>query len=279
MKLESDMRSVHTTKKAAEPEYSFVELFHEYTKLNRENIVHLAQRREQIAANPNLVKMMACSWKSYEGLELVWLPPPELGEASLEQLLQSRCWSTAASNFHFSGRPIELHHLGTALAFSYGIMPGRHRTDHPAAESFRAVPSASALYSLEIYVIAFNIDGLSEGVYHYRVMDHSLDILRKGSLRKEFMAILPHGELCEKASVALVITSIFRRNLMRNMNRGYRLILNEAGAVMQNLHLTGAALGFAIRPLEEFYDDELGSLIGIDNVDEACVSACLAGGN
>jgi len=73
--------------------------------------------------------------------------------------------------------------------------------------------------------------------------------------------------------VILVMTMMFRRNLSKYLFRGYRFIMNDVGAVTQNLYLTGTALKLGTCALGGFMDDELGTLLGIDNVEEA-VALC-----
>jgi hypothetical protein len=49
--------------------------------------------------------------------------------------------------------------------------------------AFRSAPSAGALYPVETYIVANNVEGLEAGLYHYNVKGHILERLREGQLR------------------------------------------------------------------------------------------------
>ena len=56
--------------------------------------------------------------------------------------------------------------------------------------AYRTAPSAGALYPLEVYVVAGNVDGLHTGIYMYRPQEHELEKVAGGDVR---------GELCAAA--------------------------------------------------------------------------------
>jgi hypothetical protein len=48
---------------------------------------------------------------------------------------------------------------------------------------FRTYASAGALYPVEVYVVAGEVEGLVPGVYHYAPLEHGLVLLRSGDFR------------------------------------------------------------------------------------------------
>ena len=48
---------------------------------------------------------------------------------------------------------------------------------------FRTYACAGALYPVEVYVVAGEVEGLDPGLYHYAPLEHGLSSLRSGDLR------------------------------------------------------------------------------------------------
>jgi len=54
------------------------------------------------------------------------------------------------------------------------------------------VPSAGALYPLELFVIAKNVKGLENGKYHYLPPDHALDLIEHGCFSENLASACLH---------------------------------------------------------------------------------------
>ena len=88
--------------------------------------------------------------------EFISLPDPvTTGEKPLEALLQQR---RSVREYQEAG--LDLSAIGQLLWAAQGITDSR---------GFRTAPSAGALYPLELYVVAGNVDGLAPGVYNLSV--------------------------------------------------------------------------------------------------------------
>ncbi|MGO9232207.1 MAG: SagB family peptide dehydrogenase [Bryobacteraceae bacterium] len=258
-------------------DYSITETFHEFTKLNRENIKILMERVGTIVHDPRTRTMMARSWKTYRGHQRIQMPPPQLGEIKLEDALRARRSLSAFHGLSLSGEPITFAELGGVLGLSYGVTAVRRIPETTQDQGFRAATSAGGIYPLEIYAVVFRVDGLEEGIYHYRAIDHSLEAVRLGPCQADFLQLTAFRDMCLKAATVLVISAVFRRNLCKYLHRGYRFMMNDAGAVVQNMYLTGTALGLGTCALGGFLDDDLGRLLGIDNVEEAPILGFVLG--
>jgi SagB-type dehydrogenase family enzyme len=258
-------------------DYSISETYHEYTKLNRENIKVLMQRVGTIVHDSRLRTMMARSFKTYRGHPRIAMPPPELGDMKLQDALRARRSVSAFNGLSLSGQPITLAELSGVLGLSYGVTAVRRIPETNQGQAFRAATSAGGLYPLEIYALAFRVTGLEEGIYHYRVIDHSLETVRPGPCQTDFLQLTAFRDMCLKAATVLAITAVFRRSYCKYLHRGYRFIMNDAGAVIENMYLTGTGLGLGTCALGGFLDDDLGRLLGIDNVEEAPVLCFVLG--
>jgi SagB-type dehydrogenase family enzyme len=143
---------------------------------------------------------------------------------------------------------------------------------------FRAVASGGALYPLELYVVAFKVDGLDPGVYHYGVETGHLDIVKPGEYLAAFKNVVySDGIDADHASLAIVVTAAFRRNTIKYLDRGYRMILMEAGEAAQNLCLVATSMDLGACLLGGFNDDQLSEFLDIDGVDEAPLLPVLVG--
>ncbi|HET6762329.1 MAG TPA: SagB/ThcOx family dehydrogenase, partial [Longimicrobiaceae bacterium] len=145
----------------------------------------------------------------------------------------------------------------------------------------RAVPSADGLHPLETYVIAADVDGLAPGIYHFNAWLHCLEALDPDTadgVRRRLDACLPLDEgAAGTASAALAVTATPARICAVHGDRGYRMLLAEAGGVGHALHLGARALGLRAREVHSFFDARLERLLEIDGVDEIAVGLHLLG--
>jgi SagB-type dehydrogenase family enzyme len=236
---------------------SLSEMFHENTKLTPLSGRAYGQHIANILRSPTANILMNSPYKLYnlmDQIELTSLEP----QTELEKTIAAR-----RSHRQFSGEAISKEELSKLLFFSYG------RTDHKSR--FRAVASGGALYPLELYILALNVEGLERGIYHYNIENHCLDVVSRGDFWPAAKSCLWLSDIEEPEKVAMivVVTAIFPRNTMKYLDRGYRLILMEAGEVAQNMSLLAISAGLGALLLGGFIDNALSELLGIDGLDEA----------
>ena len=258
-------------------DHSIAETFHETTKLNRENVGLLAKRVGLIVRDPKIRTMLSRSWKTYRGQPSISLPKVDLGTMSLADALNGRESISSRPGAAFAGRPVTLQQLAGVLGGSYGLTRSIPISGTDETQYFRPTTSAGGLYPLEIYPIVFRVEGVPEGVYHYNPKEHSIESVRPGPCMADFLNVTTYVDMCRSASVVLAVTSVFHRNMSKYLHRGYRFIMNDAGALLQTFYLAGTALGLGTCALGGFFDDELGNLLGVNNVDEAPVICFLLG--
>jgi SagB-type dehydrogenase family enzyme len=167
----------------------------------------------------------------------------------------------------FEKQPLSLAELARLLYFANGTT-GRIGSGKRVIH-LRAAPSAGALYSGEVYLVAERVRGLAPGLYYYAVVEHQLVELRLGSLMQEVARALERPGAFESAPAAVLLSNVFPRYSQRYANRGYRFALIDSGHIGENLRLaaSSARLGEA-GPLR-FCDDALNALIGVDGREEA----------
>lgn len=164
---------------------------------------------------------------------------------------------------------LKLNAVATVLHYAYGISRPNNQSKVPS--SFRMVPSAGALYPLELFLHASHVTELTPGLYHYHPIRNSLRLLRAGEETERIAAGLLQPELAENASLIIFMTALFERSTFKYGDRGYRYILMEAGHVGQNINLVSTSLGLASMNIGGFRDREIDEYLGVDGLNHSIV--------
>jgi len=159
---------------------------------------------------------------------------------------------------------LSLAEVSTLLFYTYGAT--RDNAGTGISRSFRIVPSGGALYPLELYFYSTHIENIDDGFYHYNPIKNELRHIKKGNHNKALSQAIIQKEFVSDASILVFITAIFERSIFKYGERGYRLILLEAGHVSQNLALVSNALGLGHLCIAGFYDRKLDEILNIDGV-------------
>ncbi len=106
-------------------------------------------------------------------------------------------------------------------------------------EDFRGYPSAGARYPLELYLAAFDIEGLDAGIYHFSPFDGSLEKLWMGDFKIKISEALNGAidDFEEKAKGFLIITSIEKRTTFKYGDGGKAFPYIEVGYMGANIIL------------------------------------------
>ncbi|UCB53679.1 MAG: SagB/ThcOx family dehydrogenase [Candidatus Zixiibacteriota bacterium] len=127
----------------------------------------------------------------------------------------------------------------------------------------RTAPSAGALYPLEIYLLAGEIEGLEPGLYHYRPADHSISQIQVRDLRSEITEASLGQDQILKAPATLIIAAIYERTTRKYGERGVRYVHQEVGSVCQNVHLQAESLSLGTVWIGAFDDQDVKEALGI----------------
>ena len=180
----------------------------------------------------------------------IMLPEPRTtGEISIEEAMRNR-----RSVRRYTEEAITLNDLSQLLWAAQGIT---------SEEGFRTAPSAGALYPLEVYVVAGNVDGLSDGVYRYRAEGHTLQRIRDGDLRKNLSECALHQTQITDAAVDIVFAAAFKRTTAKYGERGVRYVYIEAGHAAQNVYLQAESSGLGVCAVGAFDEQEVSKLLAL----------------
>lgn len=172
--------------------------------------------------------------------------------------------------------PLTLLQVKTLLHYAYGVS----RPDCPSAigQSFRMVPSAGALYPLELYLHTAHCADIEAGLYHYNPLRNSLRLLRTGNQTEHIANALVQPEVAQTASVIMLVTAMFGRTIFKYGNRGYRFVYLEAGHVAQNLNLVATAMGLGCLNIGGFRDSEIDGYLELDGLTQSTIYVVAIGG-
>jgi SagB-type dehydrogenase family enzyme len=185
---------------------------------------------------------------------------------SLDQTLRQR-----RSVREFKHKPISLGQLSYLLWASAGIQ----RTEHGC--QFRTAPSAGALYPIETYIVANNVQDLHSGLYHYAVSTHQLEQLSRGDFHRQIAAAALGQDMCATAGVVFVWSAVFERCKWKYGQRAYRYIYLDAGHIAENLALAAVSLGLGSCEVGALYDDLVNKIFDLDGTQESIICMAAAG--
>ena len=138
-------------------------------------------------------------------------------------------------------------------------------------------PSAGSRHSIELYVILRNIKGVSDGIYHYDVENHALEVLEETTVPSMTIFKLFLKQDFTQANIILLMTSIHSRSSWKYGPRGYRFIHLDAGHIGQNVYLIGETMNLAVSAIGGWDDSIAEKLIHIDGKKEFMIYAMAIG--
>jgi SagB-type dehydrogenase family enzyme len=161
------------------------------------------------------------------------------------------------------------------LAFLLWASTGIQRIEN--GYEFRTAPSAGALYPIETYIAANDIEELESGIYHYNIKNHMLEEITTGNFGNAIAHAALGQKMCATASAVFIWTAIFRRSKWKYSQRAYRYIYLDAGHIAQNLALAATSIRFGSCHVGAFFDDEINSILRVDGMEEGAICLSVVG--
>jgi SagB-type dehydrogenase family enzyme len=192
----------------------------------------------------------------YGSTDTIKLPEPKYNSnVSIEKALFER-----RSVREYKDRPLTLAEISQLLWASEGITDLRR--------GFRTAPSAGALYPLEVYVVAGNVDNLPDGIYKYKPHGHELVKVVKGDKRAE-MCAAALGQPCVKNNAAVIVFSaVYERTTRKYGERGIRYVHMEVGHAAQNIYLQSVSLNLGTLVVGAFDDRAVKRVINMQDEEQ-----------
>ncbi len=199
-------------------------------------------------------------YKTYPSSKKIELPKPKYRGMVLEEAIEKR-----RSIRNYSKQAISMAQLSQLLFAAQGV------TGKMYDRVLRSAPSAGALYPFEIYIVVNNVQDLPQGIYHYSVLDHGLELVKAGDFSGKITDAGLEQEMLGDAGVTFVLSAIFDRVRCKFGERGFRYVYIEAGHISQNIYLQAVSLGQGSVCAGVFLDEKVNQLIGVDGSKEAAI--------
>jgi SagB-type dehydrogenase family enzyme len=209
--------------------------------------------------------------KSYDGVDVVALPPAQRHGELARNLLARRTWR------RFGAASVTKSQLATLLGLTWGVQAWVGSRARQTLAALKTAPSGGARHSIEAYVLARRVNGVPAGLYHYHADRHQLEAIGSGAA-PGMANYVPQQAWYDDAAALVVMTSIFERSRWRyGYARAYRSIMFEAGHHCQTFLLLATSLGLAPFCTGALADSLIERDLGIDGISESVLYACGVG--
>lgn len=207
-----------------------------------------------------------------EGTPRIALPEPD---PSLLEMPVGQAVARRHSGRVYGDSPLSTVQLATLLGTAIGVRRAGGDTDSGSPR--RNVTNSGNLGSVEMYPVAFNVDGVDPGIYHFDSVAYDLALIQRGMFRDWLREVVLYQLEFADAAVALILTSAFGRLKAKYGPRGLRLGLLDVGHVSQNVYLIATALGLEVCATAGFVDEVVDSTLDLDGLDTATSLVLLIG--
>lgn len=176
----------------------------------------------------------------------------------------------------FTGKAVALESLSTLLYVSLGPLHDRWQdledNNLKVLGVRKASPSGGGIHPEEAYIVAFNVEGLEPGVYHYDAQQHHLTLVKKGEFEKQVIELLLGQFFAKGLAFGIFLTSRFDKIWWKYPHsRAYRVALLDIGHASQTTLLTATALGLQTWLTGAFYDSKVEEFLGIKTSTESSI--------
>jgi SagB-type dehydrogenase family enzyme len=112
------------------------------------------------------------------------------------------------------------------------------------------------------------VEGVAKGIYHFRVPEFALDLVKDGDFNHIVTAASLGQPVVRKAAVVFIWTAMMLRCMVKYRERAVRYIPMDLGHVCQNVQLAATAMGLGSCPIGAFYDNDFNELLGVNGEEE-----------
>jgi SagB-type dehydrogenase family enzyme len=166
-----------------------------------------------------------------------------------------------------SPRSLTLGDLSTLLYHSVAISAWKQIPGTDVRWALRVNPSSGNLHPTETHLILRGVEGIDDGIYHFRVDTFTLEARFQGDVAGVIRAIARTAGL-ECGAVTFLLTSIHWREAWKYRDRAFRYCHHDLGHALGAIATMLSGLGHTPRCAHLFDDRELMRWTGLAETDE-----------
>lgn len=133
-------------------------------------------------------------------------------------------------------------------------------------------PSGGSRHPIEVYCCVLNVDGIDPGIYHYSVLNHELELIKKDISREkviEFCGGQPHTGL---PAVVFFYTAVIERETWKySVPKAYRALFMDLGHLSQTLYLVASWMNLGCFFTAALRDELVEKELGLDWTEEVSI--------
>jgi SagB-type dehydrogenase family enzyme len=144
--------------------------------------------------------------------------------------------------------PLDLDSTSILMELTFGLSAWKQYNSDSWA--LRCNPSSGNLHPTEAYILASGVPGIENGVHHYVSHDHALEL--RCRFDPAFRGLL------------IGLSSVLWREAWKYGVRAFRYCQHDIGHALGALSYAAAVLGWRVRLLDAFSDNDIAALLGLD---------------
>lgn len=208
-----------------------------------------------------------------EGL-LMELPEPNL--SLLENISFLLTLKNRKTSREFNYEYITLNELSLILYCSFGLIHGDweelNQLGLKQTGIRKSSPSSGGVHAEEAYVAIYRVEGLKQGLYHYRPQNHKLTLLKEGEFEKKIIELNYNQFFSEGMAFGVYLTSRLEKIWWKyKHSRSYRNMLLDIGHVSQTFLMSATALGLQTWITGAFHDSLIEDFLALDANSESVI--------
>lgn len=163
----------------------------------------------------------------------------------------------------YSKEPLKREQVAQLLSLCFPEGEGRPVYTEATAAPHGLRPSAPANAACKLLPLVSNVTGLAGGAYYYDERRRQLKQLRQEQTSSALQEFCYQAEFRHAPLLLLVVGSL-AESLALHGDRGYRIMMVEAGAMLQRLYMAASHLNLAGCATGSIVQERLGAWLGLD---------------